>query len=38
MKKATTILMLAAATGLASCTTQSPKANMKNECWILFHT
>lgn len=31
MKKATTILMLAAATGLASCTAQSPKANMKND-------
>mgnify|MGYP007102644490 CR=1 FL=1 len=37
MKKATTILMLAAATGLASCTAQSPKANMKT-MWILFHT
>ena len=31
MKKATTILMLAASTGLASCTAQSPKANMKND-------
>ena len=31
MKKATIIMMLAAATGLASCTAQGPKANLKSD-------
>ena len=31
MKKSSLIMMFAAATGLASCTAQSPKANMKSD-------
>lgn len=31
MKKSTLIMMFAAAAGLASCTAQSPKANMKSD-------
>lgn len=37
MKKSTLIMMFAAAAGLASCTAQSPKANMKMML-ILFLT